>query len=191
MPQGVGPSTSIGGFATECHIFAYGKSERESSDDEHARPAPENSAGKFQIRSPRLTARCEQFVRRGHLELGAAVKSEGARLFSLPRIGTASGNLFPGNLEEIWPRSTISWRVASRCVVRLGKERPRSAGPGSLILLAHNDSHFLGSDATLSSMEGATLIRRQGAFSLRAGGKIFPFLHPGVPGLEPCCRTIG
>src|SRR5215467_7905039 len=50
--------------------------------------------------------------------------------------------------------------LEGRVQVRLGKERPRSAGPGSLILLAHNDSHSLGSDVTLPPMEGATLIRR-------------------------------
>jgi AraC-like DNA-binding protein len=50
--------------------------------------------------------------------------------------------------------------LEGRVQVRFGKERPRSAGPGSLILLAHNDAHLLGSDVTLPPMEGRTLIRR-------------------------------
>ena len=56
--------------------------------------------------------------------------------------------------------------LEGRVQVRLGKERPRSAGPGSLILLAHNDAHFLGSDLTLPPMEGRTLIRRAGEHEL-------------------------
>lgn len=39
--------------------------------------------------------------------------------------------------------------LEGRVQVRLGKERPCSAGPGELILLARNDSHLLGSDVTL------------------------------------------
>lgn len=50
--------------------------------------------------------------------------------------------------------------LEGRLQVRLGNERPRGAGPGQLILLAHNDSHFLGSDVTLPPVEGRTLIRR-------------------------------
>jgi AraC-like DNA-binding protein len=56
--------------------------------------------------------------------------------------------------------------LEGRVQVRLGKERPRSAGPGALILLAHNDSHLLGSDVTLPPMEGRTLIRRAGQHEL-------------------------
>ena len=56
--------------------------------------------------------------------------------------------------------------LEGRVQVRLGKERPVSAGPGSLILLAHNDAHFLGSDITLPPMEGRTLIRRAGEHEL-------------------------
>jgi AraC-like DNA-binding protein len=50
--------------------------------------------------------------------------------------------------------------LEGRVQVRLGNERPRSAGPGALILLARNDSHFLGSDVTRSPMEARPLIRR-------------------------------
>jgi hypothetical protein len=46
--------------------------------------------------------------------------------------------------------------LEGRVQVRLGKERPRSAGPGELILLARNDSHLLGSDVTLPPIEGRT-----------------------------------
>jgi AraC-like DNA-binding protein len=56
--------------------------------------------------------------------------------------------------------------LEGRVHVRLGKERPRSAGPGALILLARNDSHFLGSDLTLPPMEGSRLIRRAGEHEL-------------------------
>jgi AraC-like DNA-binding protein len=56
--------------------------------------------------------------------------------------------------------------LEGRVEVRLGKERPRKAGPGSLILLAHNDAHFLGSDVTLPPMEGRTLIHRAGEHEL-------------------------
>ena len=52
--------------------------------------------------------------------------------------------------------------LEGRVQVGLGNERPRSAGRGSLILLAHNDAHVLGSDVTLPPMEGRTLIRRAG-----------------------------
>ena len=56
--------------------------------------------------------------------------------------------------------------LEGRVQVRLGKERPRSAGPGELILLARNDSHLLGSDVTLPPMEGRRLIRRAGNTNL-------------------------
>jgi AraC-like DNA-binding protein len=56
--------------------------------------------------------------------------------------------------------------LEGRVQVRLGTERPRSAGPGELILLAHNDAHFLGSDVTLPPVEGRTLIRRAGEHEL-------------------------
>ena len=50
--------------------------------------------------------------------------------------------------------------LEGRVQVRLGKERPCSAGPGELILLARNDPHLLGSDVTLPPLEGTRLIRR-------------------------------
>jgi len=56
--------------------------------------------------------------------------------------------------------------LEGRVQVRLGKERLRIADPGSLILLAHNDAHLLGSDVTLAPMEGRTLIRRAGEHEL-------------------------
>ena len=56
--------------------------------------------------------------------------------------------------------------LEGRVQVRLGKERPRSAGPGELILLARNDSHLLGSDVTLPPVEGRRLIRRAGEHEL-------------------------
>jgi hypothetical protein len=56
--------------------------------------------------------------------------------------------------------------LEGRVQVRLGKERPRSAGPGELILLARNDSHLLGSDVTLPPVEGRRLIRRTGEHEL-------------------------
>src|SRR5689334_15754587 len=57
--------------------------------------------------------------------------------------------------------------ILEGCVqLRLGKERPRSAGPGELILLARNDSHLLGSDVSLLPMEARPLIRRAGEHEL-------------------------
>jgi AraC-like DNA-binding protein len=56
--------------------------------------------------------------------------------------------------------------LEGRLQVRLGKETPRSAGPGELVLLARNDSHLLGSDVTLPAIEGRRLIRRTGEHEL-------------------------
>src|SRR4051812_26404669 len=56
--------------------------------------------------------------------------------------------------------------LEGRLQVRLDKDRLRTAGPGQLILLAHNDSHLLGSDVRLPPMEGRTLIRRAGEHEL-------------------------
>jgi AraC-like DNA-binding protein len=71
--------------------------------------------------------------------------------------------------EDCGPGVTSSGELAAfhyilegRVQVLLGKERPRSAGPGELILLAQNDAHLLGSDVTLPPIEGRTLIRRAG-----------------------------
>ncbi len=50
--------------------------------------------------------------------------------------------------------------LEGRVQVRLGKERPRTAGSGHLILLAHNDVHSLGSDVTLPPMEARSLVRK-------------------------------
>lgn len=44
--------------------------------------------------------------------------------------------------------------------VRLGTKAPRSAGPGAIILLAHNEPHLLGSDVTLPPADARPLIRR-------------------------------
>lgn len=49
---------------------------------------------------------------------------------------------------------------------RLGNESPRRVGPGNLVLLAHNDSHFLGSDVTLPPREAGPLVRKAGAHEL-------------------------
>ena len=69
--------------------------------------------------------------------------------------------------QDCGPRVTSGGGLAAfhyilegRLQVRLGKEPPRSAGPGELILLAHNDPHFLGSDVTLPPMEAGPLVRR-------------------------------
>jgi len=50
--------------------------------------------------------------------------------------------------------------LEGRMRVRLGKEPPRSAGPGSLILVARNEPHLLGSDVSLPPLDGRKLIRR-------------------------------
>ena len=50
--------------------------------------------------------------------------------------------------------------LEGRLQLRLGTERPRSAGPGQIILLAHNDPHFLGSDVSLPFMEARPLVRK-------------------------------
>ncbi len=53
-----------------------------------------------------------------------------------------------------------------RVQVRLGTELPRTAGPGKIILLAHNDPHFLGSDVRLQPMEAGPMIRKAEAHAL-------------------------
>lgn len=50
--------------------------------------------------------------------------------------------------------------LEGRVQVRLGKEPSRSAGPGSLILLAHNDPHLLGNDLSLPPADARKLIRK-------------------------------
>jgi AraC-like DNA-binding protein len=56
--------------------------------------------------------------------------------------------------------------LEGRVQIRLGKEQPRSAGPGELILLAHNDPHFLGSDVMLPPMDARPMVRRAGEHDL-------------------------
>jgi AraC-like DNA-binding protein len=46
-----------------------------------------------------------------------------------------------------------------RVQVRIQAEPPRHAGPGSFILVARNDPHFLGSDVTLPAADARKLIR--------------------------------
>ena len=50
--------------------------------------------------------------------------------------------------------------LEGRLQVRLGKGRAQTAGPGTLILLSHNDPHFLGSDMKLEPMDARPLIRK-------------------------------
>src|SRR5262245_49765740 len=50
--------------------------------------------------------------------------------------------------------------LEGRVQLRLGKERPRTAGPGEMIVLAKNDSHFMGSDLSITPVESRSLIRR-------------------------------
>ena len=49
-----------------------------------------------------------------------------------------------------------------RLQVRLGKEVPRTAGPGEIIVLSHNDAHLLGSDVALPPIDAVPLIRKAG-----------------------------
>lgn len=56
--------------------------------------------------------------------------------------------------------------LEGRVQVRLGKGAARTAKPGELILLAHNDSHFLGSDVSLPPMDARALIRKAGEHEL-------------------------
>ena len=44
--------------------------------------------------------------------------------------------------------------------LRLGSEPVRSAGPGQMILLAHNDIHLLGSDVSLPGVDARPLLRK-------------------------------
>jgi AraC-like DNA-binding protein len=53
-----------------------------------------------------------------------------------------------------------------RVQVSVGKEKPRTAGPGEIILLSHNDPHLLGSDVTLPSMDARPLIRKSAEHEL-------------------------
>jgi AraC-like DNA-binding protein len=52
--------------------------------------------------------------------------------------------------------------LEGRLQLSLGKEGVRSAGPGDIIILAHNDSHLIGSDVSLPPVEAASLIRKAG-----------------------------
>lgn len=53
-----------------------------------------------------------------------------------------------------------------RVRVRVGNEPPRTARPGEIILLSHNDPHLLGSDVALPPMDAHPLIRKAGAHEL-------------------------
>jgi AraC-like DNA-binding protein len=53
-----------------------------------------------------------------------------------------------------------------RVQVRLGNEKPHTAGPGEIILVSHNDPHFLGSDVTLPAMDVRPLIHRAASHEL-------------------------
>lgn len=44
--------------------------------------------------------------------------------------------------------------------VRLGKEEPRPASAGKIILLSHNDPHLLGSDVSLPAVDARPLMRK-------------------------------
>lgn len=50
--------------------------------------------------------------------------------------------------------------------VRVGTEPPRTARPGEIILLSHNDPHMLGSDVSLTPMEAKPLMRKAEAHEL-------------------------
>lgn len=47
-----------------------------------------------------------------------------------------------------------------RLEVQFGKDKPRTAGPGEIIVLSHNDAHLLGSDVSLKSMDAKPLVRK-------------------------------
>jgi AraC-like DNA-binding protein len=81
------------------------------------------------------------------------------------RAQVSSGDCGPG-VNSGGELAAFHYILEGRLQVRLGNERPRSAGPGELILLAHNDSHFLGSDLSLPPTEGRTLIRKAGEHEL-------------------------
>jgi AraC-like DNA-binding protein len=50
--------------------------------------------------------------------------------------------------------------LQGRLQVRVGRKRPQVAGPGGLILLPHNDAHWLGSDVALPALDARSLIRK-------------------------------
>lgn len=50
--------------------------------------------------------------------------------------------------------------------LRMGKKQIRNAGPGDIIVLAHNDPHLLGSDVVLPPMEASSLIRKSAEHDL-------------------------
>lgn len=77
------------------------------------------------------------------------------------RAQISPGDCAPGVKSE-GDLAAFHYILEGRLQVRVGKEPPRSAGPGELILLARNDSHLLGSDLALPPMEGSRLIRRAG-----------------------------
>ena len=56
--------------------------------------------------------------------------------------------------------------LEGRLQLRVGTERPRSAGPGEIIVMAHNDPLLVGSDITLPAVEAAPLVRKAGEHEL-------------------------
>jgi hypothetical protein len=53
-----------------------------------------------------------------------------------------------------------------RMQVRVGNGKLRTARPGEIILLSHNDPHLLGSDVTLNPMEAKPMVRQANAHEL-------------------------
>src|SRR5262245_48508392 len=47
-----------------------------------------------------------------------------------------------------------------RIQVRSGTEKPRTASPGEIIVLSHNDPHLLGSDVGMPAVDARPLIRK-------------------------------
>ena len=56
--------------------------------------------------------------------------------------------------------------LEGRLKLRVGKERSRTARPGEIIVMAHNDPLLMGSDVTLSPIEAAPLVRKAGEHEL-------------------------
>src|SRR5688572_12733409 len=53
-----------------------------------------------------------------------------------------------------------------RMQVQLGKEKPRTARPGEIIVLSHNHAHLLGSDVSIPPIDAQPLIRKAGEHDL-------------------------
>jgi AraC-like DNA-binding protein len=56
----------------------------------------------------------------------------------------------------------FNYVLEGRLQLRLGKGRARTAGPGDIVVLAHNDAHLVGSGVALPPVQAVSLLRKAG-----------------------------